>query len=86
MRAYARHYGEDELVGLVTAVALVRPSKSLAEVTVPAVKKKLQDKVFARSVNREDIYLGMRDLGVSLDEHIAFVIQAMLPIADRLDL
>jgi putative nucleotidyltransferase with HDIG domain len=76
----------DELVGFVTAVALVRPSKKLAEVTVSSVKKKLKDKAFARSVNREDIYLGMQDLGLGLDEHIAFVLQAMLPIADQLGL
>jgi predicted hydrolase (HD superfamily) len=76
----------DELVGFVTAVALVRPSKRLAEVSVAAVKKKLKDKAFARSVLREDIYLGVQELGVSLDEHIAFVIQALLPIADQLGL
>lgn len=76
----------DELVGFVTAVALVRPSKKLAEVTVSSVKKKLKDKAFARSVNRDDIYLGMGDLGVSLDDHIAFVLQAMLPVADQLGL
>jgi putative nucleotidyltransferase with HDIG domain len=76
----------DELVGLVTAVALVRPSKQLDEVTVKSVKKKLKDKAFARSVNREDIYLGVRDLDVPLDDHIAFVIQAMRPIADQLGL
>lgn len=76
----------DELVGFVTAVALVRPSKQLAEVNVAAVKKKLKDKAFARSVMREDIYLGVQELGVSLDEHIAFVIQALLPIANQLGL
>ncbi len=74
----------DELVGLITAVALVRPSKKLADVTVRSVKKKLKDKAFARSVNREDIYLGMQDLDLDLDTHIAFVLQAMLPIADQL--
>ena len=76
----------DELVGLITAVAMVRPSKKLAEVTVVSVKKKLKDKAFARSVNREDIYLGVKELGVSLDDHIAFILQAMGPIADQLDL
>ncbi len=76
----------DELVGLITAVALVRPSKKLADVTVKSVKKKLKDKAFARSVNREDIYLGVEDLGISLDDHIAFVLQAMLPLAEELDL
>jgi predicted hydrolase (HD superfamily) len=76
----------DELVGFVTAVALVRPSKKLAEVTVASVKKKLKDKAFARSVNRDDIYLGVQDLGLSLDDHVAFVLQAMLPVADQLGL
>jgi predicted hydrolase (HD superfamily) len=76
----------DELVGFITAVALVRPSKKLAEVAVKSVKKKLKDKAFARSVRREDIYLGVEELGVSLDDHIAFVLQAMLPIADQLGL
>ncbi len=74
----------DELVGLITAVALVRPSKKLADVTVKSIKKKLKDKAFARSVNRQDIYLGVQDLDVDLDAHIAFVMQAMLPVADQL--
>ena len=76
----------DELVGLITAVAMVRPSKKLAEVTVSSVKKKLKDKAFARSVNREDIYLGMADLGLTLDDHIAFTIQAMTAVAEQLGL
>jgi predicted hydrolase (HD superfamily) len=76
----------DELVGFITAVALVQPSKKLADVKVSSVKKKLKDKAFARSVNREDIYLGMTDLGITLDDHIAFVIQAMLPMAEQLGL
>ncbi|MGQ4807359.1 hypothetical protein NKDENANG_00707 [Candidatus Entotheonellaceae bacterium PAL068K] len=76
----------DELVGLITAVALVQPSKKLADVKVKSIKKKLKDKAFARSVNREDIYLGVEDLGISLDDHIAFVLQAMLPVAKDLGL
>jgi len=76
----------DELVGFITAVALVQPAKKLADVKVSSVKKKLKDKAFARSVNREDIYLGMQDLSLGLDEHITFVLQAMLPIADDLGL
>jgi putative nucleotidyltransferase with HDIG domain len=76
----------DELVGFITAVALVQPNKRLTEVKVSSVKKKLKDKAFARSVIREDIYLGMADLKVTLDDHIAFVMQAMLPIADQLGL
>src|ERR671936_2801152 len=61
----------DELVGFITAVAPVQPSKRVADVKVSSVKKKLKDKAFARSVNREDIYLGMADLGLTLDDHIA---------------
>ena len=76
----------DELVGFLTAVALVRPSKRLADVTVKSVKKKLKDKAFARSVRREDIYLGVEEMGLNLDEHITFVIQAMLPVAEELGL
>ncbi len=76
----------DELVGFLTAVALVRPSKRLADVTVKSVKKKLKDKAFARSVRREDIYLGVEEMGLNLDEHIAFVIEAMLPVAEQLGL
>ena len=76
----------DELVGFITAVALIQPNKRLTEVKVSSVKKKLKDKAFARSVIREDIYLGMADLGVTLDDHIAFVMQAMLPLADQLGL
>jgi putative nucleotidyltransferase with HDIG domain len=76
----------DELVGFVTAVALVRPSKRLADVTVKSVKKKLKDKAFARSVRREDIYLGVEEMGLNLDAHIAFVIGAMVPVAAQLGL
>jgi putative nucleotidyltransferase with HDIG domain len=76
----------DELVGFITAVTLVQPSKRVADVKVSSVKKKLKDKAFARSVNREDIYLGMTDLGLALDDHIAFTIQAMTAVADRLGL
>ena len=76
----------DELVGFITAVTLVRPSKKLADVPVSSVKKRLKDKAFARSVNRADIALGVEELGVSLDDHIAFVLQALLPIAEELGL
>jgi len=76
----------DELVGLITAVALVQPSKRVADVKVSSVQKKLKDKAFARSVNREDIYLGMADLGLALDDHIAFTIQAMTAVAEQLGL
>lgn len=67
----------DELAGFLTAVAYVRPSKSIDEVEVKSVKKKLKDKAFARAVNREDIIKGAEELGVDLDEHIAFCIEAM---------
>jgi len=76
----------DELVGFITAVALVQPSKRVADVKVSSVKKKLKDKAFARSVNREDIYLGVADLDIALDDHIAFTIQAMTAVAEELGL
>lgn len=67
----------DELAGFITAVALVKPNKSLAEVDVKSVRKKMKDKAFARSVNREDIVNGAAELGVPLDEHIEFCIAAL---------
>jgi putative nucleotidyltransferase with HDIG domain len=76
----------DELVGFITAVALVQPSKRVADVQVSSVKKKLKDKAFARSVNREDIYLGIADLGITLDEHIPFTLQALTAVAEQLGL
>ncbi len=77
-------YAVDELTGFVIAVALVRPSKSINEVDVAAVRKKMKDKGFARAVNREDITKGAEQLGVDLDEHIAFVIEALKPVAKEL--
>ena len=79
-------YAVDELVGFITAVALVRPNRSLAEVDVAAVRKKMKDKAFARTVNRDDIVRGAEELGVPLDEHIAFVIAALQGIAPELGL
>jgi len=76
----------DELTGFIIAVALVRPSKSLRDVEVSSVKKKMKDKAFARPVRREDITQGAELLGVSLDEHIQFVIDAMRGIAPELGL
>lgn len=67
----------DELAGFLTAVAYVRPTKSIDEVEVKSVKKKFKDKAFARAVSREDIIKGAQELGVDLDEHIAFCIEAM---------
>ena len=77
-------YAVDELTGFVIAVALVRPSKSIDEVDVAAVRKKMKDKGFARAVNREDILKGAEQLGADLDEHIAFVIEALKPAAKEL--
>jgi putative nucleotidyltransferase with HDIG domain len=79
-------FAVDELAGFITAVALVRPSKSIADVKVSSVKKKLKDKRFAQSVSRDDIREGAEDLGVPLDEHIAFVIEAMKGVATELGL
>jgi putative nucleotidyltransferase with HDIG domain len=76
----------DELAGFITAVALVKPGKSLAEVDARSVRKKMKDKAFARSVSRDDIVNGAKDLGVDLDEHIAFCIEAMKRIAAELGL
>ena len=76
----------DELAGFITACALVKPGKSLAEVEALSVKKKMKDKAFARSVNRADITNGAADLGVELEPHIAFCIEAMRGIAGELGL
>jgi predicted hydrolase (HD superfamily) len=76
----------DELAGFITAVALIKPSKSLADVDVKSVRKRMKDKAFARKVNREDIIQGAAALGVDLDEHIGFCIEAMKPIAAELGL
>ncbi|MFY9909427.1 MAG: HAD family hydrolase [Candidatus Sulfotelmatobacter sp.] len=76
----------DELAGFITAVALIKPSKSLAEVDVKSVRKRMKDKAFARKVNREDIVNGAAALGVDLDEHFGFCIEAMTGIARELGL
>jgi putative nucleotidyltransferase with HDIG domain len=76
----------DELAGFITAVALVKPTKSLNEVDVKSVRKRLKDKAFARSVNREDIMNGAQQMGVDLDQHIQFCIDAMKTVADKLGL
>ncbi|MDP9278162.1 MAG: HDIG domain-containing protein, partial [Gemmatimonadota bacterium] len=70
-------FAVDELTGLVTATALVRPSKSVHEVEAKSVRKKMKDKAFARGVSRDDVINGAAELGVDLDEHITFVIAAM---------
>ncbi len=79
-------YAVDELTGLVTATALVRPSRSVMEVEARSVRKKMKDKAFARGVNRDDVIEGAADLGVDLDEHISFVIGAMQRVAASLGL
>jgi putative nucleotidyltransferase with HDIG domain len=79
-------YAVDELSGFVMAVARVRPSKSVHEVDVTAVKKKMKDKAFARAVNREDIVRGAAELGLPLEELIAGVITALQADAERLEL
>src|SRR3954466_8704762 len=79
-------YAVDELSGFVMAVARVRPSKSIHEVDVASVKKKIKDKAFARAVNREDIVRGAAELGMPLDEVISNVIEALKADAERLGL
>ena len=79
-------FAVDELTGLVTATALVRPSKSVHEVDARSVRKKMKDKAFARGVNRDDVVNGAADLGVDLDWHIQFVIDAMRGRAESLGL
>lgn len=76
----------DELAGFLTACALIKPSKSIHEVEAASVKKKLKDKAFARGVSREDVYKGAEELGVPLEEHIAFCIEALCTVASDLGL
>jgi len=76
----------DELAGFLTACALIKPSKSIHEVEAASVKKKLKDKAFARGVSRDDVYKGAEELGVPLDEHIAFCIEALRSVAPALGL
>jgi predicted hydrolase (HD superfamily) len=79
-------FAVDELTGFISAVALVRPSKAVADVTPSSVKKKMKDKAFARAVDREAMREGAELLGVDFDEHIEFVVQAMTENADALGL
>src|SRR5580698_2680954 len=76
----------DELAGFITAVSYVKPRRSVFEVDAASVRKKMKDKAFARSVNRDDIVNGARELGVELDEHIGFCVNAMQERADALGL
>ena len=79
-------YACDELSGFVHAVALVRPGRVITGLEPPSVKKKLKDKAFARTVNRDDVYRGATELGVDLDAHIAFVISALTEVAPEIGL
>jgi len=79
-------FATDELCGFLVACALVRPSRSLDDMEVSSVKKKLKDKAFARSVNRDDIKQGVEELGVNIDEHICFVIDALRPVQKEIGL
>jgi putative nucleotidyltransferase with HDIG domain len=79
-------YACDELAGFITAISYVKPNRSVFEVDVASVKKKMKDKAFARSVNRQDIIEGVQELGVPLEEHIAFCVKAMQDRAAELGL
>jgi predicted hydrolase (HD superfamily) len=79
-------FGCDELAGFLTACALVKPTKAIADVEVASVRKKMKDKAFARGVNREDVIQGAAELGVELDAHIGFCIEAMRRRAEELGL
>jgi putative nucleotidyltransferase with HDIG domain len=79
-------FAVDELTGLITATALVKPSRSVRDVDARSVRKKMKDKAFARGVSREDVINSAADLGVDLDQHIQFVIEAMVAVAPSLGL
>jgi predicted hydrolase (HD superfamily) len=79
-------FAVDELSGLITATALVRPTKSLHEVDARSVRKKMKDKAFAKGVNRDDVLLGTQEMGLDLEQHIQFVIDAMRRVADAIGL
>ena len=79
-------FAVDELSGFIRAVALVRPSKSLDDVTPRSVRRKMRDKAFAKDVSREDIIKGAEEVGIDLDEHISFIVESMKQVAERIDL
>ncbi len=79
-------FAVDELTGLITATALVRPTKNVNEVEAKSVRKKMKDKAFARGVNRDDVITGAEEMGVDLDAHIDFVIAAMQSVAAEIGL
>jgi predicted hydrolase (HD superfamily) len=77
-------YACDELAGFVIACTLVKPDKSLASIEAKSVRKKMKDKSFARTVNRDDLIQGAADFGVELDQHILFVAEALKPVSAEL--
>jgi putative nucleotidyltransferase with HDIG domain len=79
-------FAVDELTGLITATALVKPTKSVHDVDASSVKKKMKDKAFARGVSRDDVVLGAQELGIPLEEHTQFVIEAMRGVAEEIGL
>jgi len=79
-------YAVDELCGFITAVTLVRPTKSISDVKLKSVKRKLKDKNFAAKVNREEIRKGPEELGEDFDEHIMFVVKSLIPVAEDIGL
>ncbi len=79
-------FAVDELTGLITATALVKPSRSVHDVEARSVRKKMKDKAFARGVSRDDVVQGAQELGVDLDEHIAFVVSALQKSAESIGL
>jgi putative nucleotidyltransferase with HDIG domain len=79
-------YAVDELCGFLNACALVRPSRSLKDLKVKSVKKKLKDKGFARAVNRDEIRQGVEEAGLAFDQHVQFVIESLRPVEERLGL
>ena len=79
-------FAVDELTGLITATALVKPTRSVHDVDARSVRKKMKDKAFAKGVSREDVLLGVQEMGVDLDQHIQFVIDAMRRAADAIGL
>jgi putative nucleotidyltransferase with HDIG domain len=85
-RAAKTLFAVDELCGFLVACALVRPSRSLMDLEVSSVKKKLKDKAFARGVSRDDIRVGVEEMGVDLDQHIQFLLEALRPVERELGL
>jgi len=79
-------FAVDELSGLITATALVKPTKSIFDVDAKSVRKKMKDKAFAKGVNRDDVLLGVEEMGADLEQHIQFVIDAMRRVADAIGL